>query len=148
MTRGELAAIIFRASGLNVNEDYEGPATYTDLNGFWGAKEVAILEEYGLIDIYDGSQFEPKKPVTREEMAYVTARYLQAMEVDLSQVSSNNTFTDKNQMRKETVEAIGLLQQLGILNGTNSKFNPKGNLTRAEVSKILTLTLMKLSDEE
>jgi len=81
-------------------------------------------------------------------MAYVTARYLQAMEVDLSQVSSNNTFTDKNQMRKETVEAIGLLQQLGILNGTNGKFNPKGNLTRAEVSKILTLTLMKLSDEE
>lgn len=58
-------------------------------------------------------------------MAYVTARYLQAMEVDLSQVSSNNTFTDKNQMRKETVEAIGLLQQLGILNGTNGKFNPK-----------------------
>jgi len=70
------------------------------------------------------------------------------MEVDVSQVSKNNTFTDKNQMRKETVEAIGLLQQLGILNSTNGKFNPKGNLTRAEVSKILTLTLMKLSEEE
>lgn len=148
VTRGELAAIIFRASGLDVNEDYEGPATYTDLNGFWGAKEVAILEEYGLIDIFDGSKFEPKKPVTREEMAYVTARYLEAMEVDLSKVSKTNTFTDKNQMRKETVESIGLLQQLGILNGTNGKFNPKGNLTRAEVSKILTLTLMELSDEE
>lgn len=90
----------------------------------------------------------PKKPVTREEMAYVTARYLEAMEVDLSKVSKTNTFTDKNQMRKETVESIGLLQQLGILNGTNGKFNPKGNLTRAEVSKILTLTLMELSDEE
>ncbi|KPN89491.1 S-layer homology domain-containing protein [Lysinibacillus sp. ZYM-1] len=148
VTRGELAAIIFRASGLDVNEDFEGPATYTDLNGFWGAKEVAILEGYGLIDIFDGKKFEPKKPVTREEMAYVTAMYLQAMEVDVSQVSKNNTFTDKNQMRKETVEAIGLLQQFGILNGTNGKFNPKGNLTRAEVSKILTLTLMKLSEEE
>ncbi|WP_232540681.1 S-layer homology domain-containing protein [Lysinibacillus fusiformis] len=40
------------------------------------------------------------------------------------------------------------MQQLGILNGTNGKFNPKGNLIRAEVSKILTLALMKLSDEE
>lgn len=147
VTRGELAAIIFRASGLNVNEDYEGPASYTDLNGFWGAKEVAILEEYGLIDIFDGDKFQPKKPVTREEMAYITARYLTAMEVDLSQVSKNNTFTDKNQMRKETVEAIGLLQHLGILNGTNGKFNPKGNLTRAEVSKILTMTLLLLSEE-
>ncbi|MEA0553527.1 S-layer homology domain-containing protein [Lysinibacillus irui] len=147
VTRGELAAIIFRASGLNVNEDYEGPASYTDLNGFWGAKEVAILEEYGLIDIFDGDKFQPKKPVTREEMAYITARYLTAMEVDLSQVSKNNTFTDKNQMRKETVEAIGLLQHLGILNGTNGKFNPKGYLTRAEVSKILTMTLLLLSEE-
>ncbi|WKT76857.1 S-layer homology domain-containing protein [Lysinibacillus fusiformis] len=107
-----------------------------------------VLEEYGLIDIFDGSKFEPKKLVTREEIAYVTTRYSQAMEVDLSQVSNNNTFTDKNQMRKETVEAIGILQQLGILNGTNGKFNPKGNLTRAEVSKILTLALMKLSDEK
>lgn len=148
VTRGELAAIIFRASGLNVNEDYEGPASYTDLNGFWGAKEVAILEEYGLIDIFNGEKFEPKKPVTREEMAYITARYLEGMEVDVAQVSKNNSFTDKNQMRQETVEAIGLLQHLGILNGTNGEFNPKGNLTRAEVSKILTLTLMLVSEEE
>ncbi|MED4554051.1 S-layer homology domain-containing protein [Lysinibacillus capsici] len=148
VTRGELAAIIFRASGLNVNEDYEGPASYTDLSGFWGAKEVAILEEYGLIDIFNGEKFEPKKPVTREEMAYITARYLEGMEVNVAQVSKNNSFTDKNQMRQETVEAIGLLQHLGILNGTNGKFNPKGNLTRAEVSKILTLTLMLVSEEE
>ena len=87
VTRGELAAIIFRASGLNVNEDYEGPASYTDLSGFWGAKEVAILEEYGLIDIFNGEKFEPKKPVTREEMAYITARYLEGMEVNVAQVS-------------------------------------------------------------
>ncbi len=147
VTRGELAAIIFRASGLDVNKDYEGAATYTDLDGFWGAKEVAILQEYGLMDIFNGEKLEPKKLVTREEMAYVTAKYLVGMELDVTQVSNNNTFTDKNQMREDTVEAIGLLQQLGILNGTNGKFNPKGNLTRAEISKILTVTIMLLAEE-
>lgn len=81
-------------------------------------------------------------------MAYVTAKYLVGMELDVTQVSNNNTFTDKNQMREDTVEAIGLLQQLGILNGTNGKFNPKGNLTRAEISKILTVTIMLLGEEE
>lgn len=50
-------------------------------------------------------------------------------------------------MRQETVEAIGLLQHLGILNGTTGKFNRKGNLTRAEVSKILTLALMPVIEE-
>ncbi|AVK85886.1 S-layer homology domain-containing protein [Lysinibacillus sp. B2A1] len=148
VTRGQLASMIFNAAGFDVNEDYESPATYSDLNGFWGAKEIAILEEYGLIDIFDGTKFEPNKPVTREEMAYVTASYLEAIEFDLTKVSKNNTFTDKNQMRKEAVEAIGILQQLHIIDGSNGKFNPKGNLTRAQFSKILSLTLLLAGEEE
>jgi len=148
VTRGQLATMIFRASGLDVNKDYEGPATYKDLAKYAGAKEVAILEEYGLIDIFDGANFEPNKQVTREEMAYVTARYIEAMEYDVSNVSKNNPFADKNQMRQETVEAIGLLKQLGVVDGANGKFNPKGNLTRAEFAKILTLTLFLLGDDE
>ena len=147
VTRGQLAAMIFRAAGLDVNEDYEGPATYSDMQGFWGAKEVAILQEYGLIDIFAGNKFEPNKPVTREEMAYVTANYLLAMEYDAKETGMNNTFVDKDQMRKETVEAIGLLQQLGIISGESGKFNPKGNLTRAQFSKIMALALLVVSEE-
>ncbi|ODV53419.1 S-layer homology domain-containing protein [Lysinibacillus fusiformis] len=56
-----------------------------------------VLEEYGLIDIFDGSKFEPKKLVTCEEIAYVTTRYSQAMEVDLSQVSNNTRNKNKKQ---------------------------------------------------
>ncbi|MEY9975650.1 S-layer homology domain-containing protein [Lysinibacillus sp. RC79] len=148
VTRGQLVSMIFRASALDVNEDYESPATYKDLANFPGAKEVAILEEYGLIDIFDGVNFEPYKPVTREEMAFVTARYLEGMDFDVSKVSKNNPFTDKNQMRQETVEAIGLLKQLGVIDGANGQFNPKGNLTRAQFSKILTLTLMLVGDDK
>ncbi|WP_409366737.1 S-layer homology domain-containing protein [Lysinibacillus sp. 38-6] len=147
VTRGQLAAMIFRASGLDVNEDYEGPASYKDMQGFWGAKEVAILQEYGLLEIFDGDYFEPNKPATREEMAHVTASYLEAMDFNVASANKNNTFTDKNEMRKEAVESIGLLQQLGIIEGANGKFNPKGNLTRAQFSKILTLTLMTASEE-
>ncbi|PJO40076.1 S-layer homology domain-containing protein [Lysinibacillus xylanilyticus] len=148
VTRGQLATMIFRASGLDAKEDYEGPASYKDLGKFAGAKEVAILEEYGLIDIFDGANFEPNKPATREEMAFVVAKYLESMDYDVSKVSKNNPFTDKNKMRPETVEAIGLLKQLGVIDGVKGQFNPKGNLTRAEFSKILTLTLVLLDDEK
>lgn len=148
VTRGQLATMIFRASGLDANKDYEGPASYKDLGKFAGAKEVAILEEYGLIDIFDGANFEPNKPATREEMAFVVAKYLESMDYDVSKVSKNNPFTDKNKMRQETVESIGLLKQLGVVDGVNGQFNPKGNLTRAEFSKIFTLTLALLDDAE
>ncbi len=147
VTRGQLAGMIFRASGLDVNEDYEGPATYTDLQNFWGAKEVAILEEYGLIDIFDGEKFEPNKLVTREEMAYVTANLLVAKGLDPEAVGTNNTFVDRDQMREETIDSIGLLQQLELIGGENGKFNPKGNLTRAQFSKIMTLSLFVITEE-
>ena len=51
-------------------------------------------------------------------------------------------------MRKETVESIGLLKQLGVIDGANGQFNPKGNLSRAQFAKILTLTLMLIGDEK
>lgn len=147
VTRGQLAGMIFRATGLDKDADYEGPATYTDLQNFWGAKEVAILQDYGLIDIFDGSKFEPNKPVTREEMAYVTASLLVAQGLDPEAVGMTNTFTDQNQMREETIKPIGLLQQLELIGGENGKFNPKGNLTRAQFSKIMTLSLFVITEE-
>lgn len=141
VTRGQLAGMIFRASGLDVNADYEGPATYTDLQNFWGAKEVAILQEYGLMDIFEGDQYQPNKPVTREEMAYVTASLIAAKGYDVEKIGTNNTFVDKGQMREETVKPIGFLQQLGLIGGEGGQFNPKGNLTRAQFSKIMALAL-------
>ncbi|MER2105794.1 MAG: S-layer homology domain-containing protein [Solibacillus sp.] len=147
VTRGQLVAMIFRASSLDVNEDYEGPATYTDLANFWGAKEVAILEEYGLLDIFAGSKFEPNKPVTREEMAYVTTYFLGMEGIDLEALDASNAFKDTTKMNEEAVGPIGVLQNLEIVGGENGNFNPKGNLTRAQFAKILTLSLYLFEEE-
>lgn len=147
VTRGQLVAMIFRASSLDVTEDYAGPATYTDLGNFWGAKEVAILEEYGLLDIFAGSKFEPNKPVTREEMAYVTTYFLGMEGIDLEALDASITFKDVAKMNEEAVGPIGLLQNLEIVGGENGNFNPKGNLTRAQFTKILTLSLYLFEEE-
>lgn len=147
VTRGQLVAMIFRASSLDVAADYEGPASYTDLGNFWGAKEVAILESYGLLDIFAGSKFEPNKPVTREEMAYVTTYYLGMEGIDLEALDASIDFKDVAKMNEEAVGPIGVLQNLEIVGGENGNFNPKGNLTRAQFAKILTLSLY-LFDEE
>lgn len=147
VTRGQLVAMIFRASSLDVEADYEGPATYTDLGSFWGAKEVAILEEYGLLDIFAGSKFEPNKPVTREEMAYVTTYFLGMEGIDLEVLDASNTFKDTAKMNEEAVGPIGVLQNLEIVGGENGNFNPKGNLTRAQFTKILTLSLYLFEEE-
>lgn len=141
VTRGQLVAMIFRASGLDISEEYTVPATYTDLAKFWGAKEVAVLEEYGLLAIFEGTKFEPNKSVTREEMAYVTTYFLELIGADLEALEATNTFKDVTKMNEEAIAPIGLLQNLEVIGGENGNFNPKGNLTRAQFAKILTLSL-------
>ena len=142
VTRGQLVAMIYRASSIDPSENNQVTSAYSDLENFWGAKEVAILEKQGLLTIFEGNQFEPNKAVTREEMAYVTAKFLEFEGMDISAVKTNNTFKDIDKMNKEAVQSIGLLQQLDIVGGENGQFNPKGNLTRAQFAKIFTLSLM------
>ncbi|WP_274306922.1 S-layer homology domain-containing protein [Solibacillus daqui] len=144
VTRGQLVAMIYRASSVELDEQEQEQVTsaYSDLANFWGAKEVAILEKQELLTIFEGDQFEPNKAVTREEMAYVTAKFLAFEGLDVGTLNTNNTFKDIDKMNKDAVESIGLLQQLDIIGGENGQFNPKSNLTRAQFAKIFTLSLM------
>lgn len=142
VTRGQLVAMIYRASSVEIDEQTEITSSYSDINNFWGAKEIALLEKQGLLSIFEGEKFEPNKAVTREEMAYVTAKYLAIEGLDVAAMNTNNTFKDIDKMNKDAVAAIGLLQQLDIIGGESGQFNPKGNLSRAQFAKIFTLSLM------
>lgn len=140
VTRGQLVAMIYRATSAEMAE--QQATSYKDLSSFWGAKEVTALENQGVLSIFTGNKFEPNKAVTREEMAYVTAKYLELEGLDVAAMNTSNTFKDVDKMSAETITAIGLLQQLDIIGGENGQFNPKGHLTRAQFAKIFTLSLM------
>lgn len=145
VTRGQLVAMIFRAAGFEVDDDEDYSTTsYTDLTKFWGAKEVAILEKQELLTIFKGSQFEPNKPVTREEMAHVIGQFIQLEGFDATAYKGNPTFKDVQKMNPEAVESIAILEKLKVIGGNNGNFNPKGELTRAQFAKILTLSLFEL----
>lgn len=146
VTRGQLVAMISRASSVEIDDQTEITSSYSDIKNFWGAKEIVLLEKQGLLSIFEGEKFEPNKAVTREEMAYVTAQFLAIEGLDIAAMNTNNTFKDIDKMNKEAVAAIGLLQQLDIIGGESGQFNPKGNLSRAQFAKIFTLAIMQLED--
>lgn len=145
VTRGQLVAMVFRAAGfeLDDDEDYTS-SSYTDLTNFWGAKEVVILENQGVLSIFKGSQFEPNKAVTREEMAYVIGQFLELEGFDTDALQGNPTFKDVQKMNPEALKSINILQKLGIVEGEKGNFNPKGELTRAQFAKIFALALFEL----
>lgn len=146
ITRAQLAVMIFRAAGLTLDE-FEGYTYYNDIKKHWAGKEISILDDYGLLDIFDDADFKPEKPATREEVAAVTYALMQGYGYE-ENTSGNTAFKDKNAIDPIALEGIAVLQKAGIISGyKDGTFKPKANVTRAQFAKILTMAILENPEE-
>lgn len=146
ITRAQLAVMIFRAADLSVEEDFETYAPYNDIKNNWAAKEISALYDYGLLDVFQGGNFNPNKPATREEVAAITYGLMSLYGVGFD-AGYDIYFKDASSMNSSALEGIAFLQQEGIISGyKDGTFKPKANVTRAQFAKILTLASFKLEE--
>jgi uncharacterized repeat protein (TIGR02543 family) len=109
--------------------------TFDDLSGHWAKGMIEELASQGIIMGYPDGSFHPNESIERQHMAQIFMRAFKlepTREVaSFSDVSPNNPY----------YEAITLLQQAGIVEGSNGIFNPNASLTRAQMAKIVALAL-------
>lgn len=145
ITRAQLAVMIFRAAGLTLDE-FEGYTYYNDIEKHWAGKEISILDDYGLLDIFDDADFNPGKPATREEVAAITYALMQGYGYEAN--TAGTAFKDKNAIDPIALEGIAALQKAGIVSGyKDGTFKPKANVTRAQFAKILTMAILESPEE-
>ncbi|MGM9949212.1 MAG: S-layer homology domain-containing protein [Lysinibacillus sp.] len=146
ITRAQLALMIFRAAGLTL-DDFEGYTYYNDIEKHQAGKEISILDDYGLLAIFDDADFYPNKPATREEVAAVIYAFMQGYDYK-GNSSGTTAFKDKNAIDPIALEGIAALQQEGIVKGyKDGTFKPKANVTRAQFSKMLALAILEIAEE-
>ena len=146
ITRAQLAAMLFRAADFSATEDFDTYAPYADIQNHQFAKEISVLYDYGLLDIFDDGNFSPNKPATREEVAAITYGLMSLYGVGFDGEYSLY-FKDVSSMDPLAKEGIAFLQQEEILTGyKDGTFKPKANVTRAQFAKILTLATLKLNE--
>ena len=146
ITRAQLAVMIFRAAGLT-QADFESYAPYNDVKKHWAGKEISVLYDYGLIDIYDSNNFNPEKPATREEVAAVMYALMLAYDYEPGNIGET-AFKDKKAIDPLALEGITVLQQAGIIGGyKDGTFKPKANVTRAQFAKMLTMAILASPEE-
>lgn len=146
ITRGQLAAMIFRTIGFSLDEDFETYAPYQDIQNHQFGKEISVLYDYGLLEIFDDSYFNPNQPATREEVAATVYALISTIKEGNPNYSIN--FKDANEIDDLAKEGIAYLQQEGIISGYNDgTFKPKNNVTRAQFTKILSLTIIKTAEK-
>ncbi|MED2186807.1 S-layer homology domain-containing protein [Bacillus wiedmannii] len=96
----------------------------------WAYKEMMYMAENKIITGYGNGYFGATDPIIREHLAAFLYRYLKPQD------STNNPFVDigNSGFKKE----ILALTARGIFSvNTEKKFNPKNNMTRAEMATVL-----------
>lgn len=137
LTRAQAATVFVRALDLSTTDVIAVP--FTDITYYAGETQDAIQVAYanGIIKGANG-KFNPTKDVTRAQLVQMAWRVI---EKDLGgDIPDSNTFkipTDMGGYDAQTVQAISLLSELGIISLDDGKFNPNAPATRAFAASML-----------
>ncbi len=99
-------------------------------------KSVVAAKALGVASGASGNHFWPKQVVTRQEAMVLLKRTLDCTDVKLSSASLSQ-FSDKAKISDFAGEAISALIGAGIVDGSDGKLDPDGQITRAEVAVML-----------
>lgn len=136
ITREEFADLAVRlyakAKGMAV-EDIQGEAPFTDTDNPMVARAYSL----GIVSGLSATEFAPDKKITRQEIAIMLLKELEALEVDTT-VYERATFDDMDQVAPWAINGIHFCAQEGIMNGMgNNKVAPLSNTTKEQAMVLI-----------
>lgn len=148
LTRAMFVTILGRMDGVNA-------ASYPDTSfsdvpvGQWYSPYVAWASGQGIVTGTGNGQFSPNTPVTREQMAAMIARYVDASGVSLPDADNPaSSFKDASSVSSWARDGLELMRRTGILSGyDDGTFGPKKTATRAEAAMIFMRLRLLLNGE-
>lgn len=131
ITREEFADLAVRlytkAKKITI-EDIQGEAPFTDTNNPMVIKAYSL----GIVSGVSSTEFAPDKKITRQEIAIMLLKELEALEIDTA-IYEKALFEDMDQVAPWAVEGIHFCAQEGIINGIgNNQVAPLDNTTREQ----------------
>jgi len=136
ITRAEFAALISRM--LKYNENLESSLSFKDVStDKWYYKPISAVYQNGLINGKSELNFDPNGYITREEMSKIIGLILTQNSYKKQDNKVLTKFSDGNTISQWAEEGAAIAVHNEIIKGSNGKFNPKSNATRAEVAVML-----------
>lgn len=130
VTRGQFVAMIIRSLGLS-----DGSIS--------NAEEIHIAFERGITS-RKVSEFEPNRPINREQMAAMIARAYDVKTGQMFVPTKKTNYKDQAKISAVFTGDIDTVAELGFMTGqTDGNFNPKGYAQRAHAAKVIALFTLK-----
>ena len=130
VTRAELVKML--VLGFNLKGD--STASFNDVNSSaWYAQYVSIAAANGLIKGDENGNFNPNKPVSRQDAAVMMYRAIGG-----ASKADKAYFVDYEKISPYAQNAVNYMYENGVINGMgNGIFAPQNNLTRAQSAKMI-----------
>lgn len=136
MTRAEVAQMFYN---LLLDKSVVQTVTFSDVNAeAWYAKAVHTLASMGIVEGYAGA-YRPMEPITRAEFTAIAVRFA-------NEQAGRVKFTDVPESHW-AYKAIGTAAHYGWIKGSDGKFSPNLNISRAEVATIVNRMLVRIADK-
>ncbi|MBE7050981.1 MAG: hypothetical protein E7395_00220 [Ruminococcaceae bacterium] len=139
LKREELAKLLTLGFNLDGNDE-----TFTDVNvNDWFYPYVCAMYSSGISNGMDDTTFGTGANITRQDATVMIARILEK-EGLLKKATNLTSFADDSDISDYAKDAVYSLRAMEIINGDDSgRFNPKSNITRAEIAKVIYLAIMQ-----
>ncbi len=138
MTRQEFVVSMVRASGVKVEKYAEEELPFDDADAIASWAVDAVKAAYGL-GWFTGSgkgdslYAQPTATITREAAMTMLARSISVS----SESDALDQFADAGKVSAWAKAGMTAMVEKGIINGMDGKLQPQGNVTRAQVAKML-----------
>ena len=130
-TRGQITAILYRASG---SPEVSGGTAFTDVaDTAYYADAVRWASAHGIVTGYGDGTFRPNNPITRQQLAAILWRYAGSPAPE-----GGADYADEDTISAYASTAVDWARDTGIISGRDgNRFDPNGRAARAQAAVIL-----------
>ncbi|PWV99440.1 S-layer family protein [Paenibacillus cellulosilyticus] len=144
LTRAQFITMILRALGIEPG----GTSSFNDVaSTAWYAGYIGAAQEAGIVTGGGNGNFDPNRPITRQELCVILLRALQAKGYTLDGIGSgtSSAFKDADSIAAYAADAVEQLVQAGIVQGRpNGTFGAQDQANRGEAAVLMYRLLQQL----
>ncbi|OMD79559.1 MULTISPECIES: S-layer homology domain-containing protein [Paenibacillus] len=133
MTRQELAAIL--AKTLKLDSSVNSASSFRDVSdSSWSVSAIEAVKKAGFMEGDLTGDFNPSRPVTREELAVI---FVRAIRGTGAQGGQANKVNDESTISNWAKEYTDVALRLKLIDSPEDMFSPKGTVQRQDMASFL-----------
>ncbi len=136
VTRAAVATVLWRREG---SPAHPAPSGFADVpSDEWYAEATAWAKDAGVVRGVSDTEFDPERPVTREQLAAMLCRYSVLSPVSVPERADLSAYTDAASVSGWAEDAMGWAVEAALIEGVGEEMlDPAGGATREQLAAIL-----------